>query len=90
MKKTFLAISIFSFLALASCADKMTDRHSELVGGNQGPPPPTSVTDAQHNGTPENSNGAGQLLASGTVNSKPDLCGIRIPRSKENPLNIGF
>jgi hypothetical protein len=71
MKKIFLALPILVTMMLASCADKMTDRHSELVGGNQGPPP-AGVRDYKHNGTPSNTNGMGQPLAGGKINTTPD------------------
>jgi hypothetical protein len=77
MKKTFLASPILvsllcsSSILLSSCADKMTDRHSELVGGSQGPTPP-GLRDYKNNGTPSNTNGMGQPLADGKINSMPD------------------
>lgn len=51
--------------ALASCADKMTDRHSAMVGGRQGV---TYIKDT----TPANTDGMGRPLAGGKVNSAPD------------------
>jgi hypothetical protein len=71
MKKTFLAFPILSILLLSSCADKMTDRHSEVEGGSQGPTPP-ALRDYKNNGTPANTDGKGQPLAGGKVNSTPD------------------
>ncbi len=71
MKKTALLLIALSTLTLASCADKMTDRHSAMVGGNQGGPPP-GVTDGKNNGTPSNTDGTGQPMAGGKVNTVPD------------------
>jgi hypothetical protein len=76
MKKTLLAFPILfavllSALLISSCADKATDQHSELVGGSQGPTPP-ALRDYKNNGTPSNTNGMGQPLAGGKVNSTPD------------------
>ncbi len=71
MKKTFLALPLLTIALLSSCADKMTDQHSELVGGDQGPTPP-ELRDYKNNGTPSNTNGMGQPLAGGKVNSTPD------------------
>jgi hypothetical protein len=71
MKKTLLALPILVAVLLCSCADKMTDRHSELAGGDQGPPP-AGVRDYKNNGTPSNTNGMGQPLAGGKINSMPD------------------
>ncbi|GEM_PF-2263977 len=77
MKKPFrtasavLFCAFFGFLAITGCADKMTDRHSELVGGSQGPPPP-GVRDYKNNGTPANTDGMGRPMAGGVVNSTPD------------------
>jgi hypothetical protein len=71
MKKSTLAAFLFLLLGLSSCADKMTDRHSELSGGDQGPPPP-GVRDYKNNGTPSNTNGMGQPLAGGKINTAPD------------------
>ncbi len=71
MKKTFFALPILLSLLFCSCADKMTDQHSALVGGDQGSAPP-GLRDYKHNGTPSNTNGMGKPLADGKVNSKPD------------------
>ena len=72
MKKSFLIASIVALCFLsASCADKMTDRHSEVVGGAQGPPP-ADVRTYLHNGTPANTNGMGKPLANGKINTTPD------------------
>jgi hypothetical protein len=72
MKKTLLALPILiSTMLFSSCADKMTDRHSELSGGDQGPSP-AGLRDYKHNGTPSNTNGMGQPLANGKVNTTPD------------------
>ncbi len=76
MKKTFLALIILGAvlvgsMAISSCADKMTDKHSEMAGGAQGPTPP-ALRDYKNNGTPSNTNGMGQPLAGGKVNSTPD------------------
>ncbi len=76
MKKSFLVASLALSLGLlsiglTSCADKMTDRHSEVVGGDQGPMP-RGIHDYLHNGTPANTDGAGRPLAGGTINTKPD------------------
>ncbi|MDP4199199.1 MAG: hypothetical protein Q8922_05510 [Bacteroidota bacterium] len=65
MNKTLLAIFCLLLLPLASCADKMTDRHSEMVGGGQG------VTNI-HEVTPANSDGMGKPIAGGKINTTPD------------------
>ncbi|HWF44564.1 MAG TPA: hypothetical protein VG537_07975 [Candidatus Kapabacteria bacterium] len=66
-----LALAFGSTLLLASCADRMTDRHSEMKGGDQGPAP-KGVRTYLNNGTPSNTDGAGRPLAGGKVNSQPD------------------
>lgn len=72
MKKSYLvALTIALILGLSSCADKMTDRQSEMKGGDQGPMP-AGVHDYLHNGTPANTDGAGRPLANGKVNTVPD------------------
>lgn len=71
MKKIALLLFVSSTLALASCADKMTDRQSSMSGGAQGGPPP-GVTDGKNNGTPANTDGMARPMAGGTVNTKPD------------------
>ena len=63
MKKVLVAI--FATLTLAACADKMTDRHSEMKGGGQG------VTNT-HEVTPANTDGKGEPLAGGKVTTQPD------------------
>ena len=76
MKKSFLATTVLAASTIAlcflsfGCADKMTDRHSELGGGTQHTPP--AVRDYKHNGTPANTNGMGQPLANGKTNTTPD------------------
>ncbi len=76
MKKSYLiaitlVLGIGFNVALSGCADQMTDRHSEVKGGNQGPMP-AGVHDYLHNGTPANTDGAGQPLAAGKINTAPD------------------
>jgi len=63
---TLFFTATFSVLLLASCADKMTDRHSSMAGGNQG------ATIKVQTETPANTNGMGQPLAGGNVNTAPD------------------
>jgi hypothetical protein len=71
MKKIFIAFPILAIMLFSACADKMTDQHSEVVGGDQGPIPP-GLRDYKNNGTPSNTNGMGQPLAGGKINSTPD------------------
>ncbi|HET6402576.1 MAG TPA: hypothetical protein VFH95_14420 [Candidatus Kapabacteria bacterium] len=76
MKKSFLATTVLAASAIAlcflsfGCADKMTDRHSELGGGTQHNPP--NVRDYKNNGTLANTNGMGKPLANGKINTTPD------------------
>ncbi|HEY3875879.1 MAG TPA: hypothetical protein VGM92_10405 [Candidatus Kapabacteria bacterium] len=75
MKRFFLPLFGCCFVAaitFGGCADKMSDRHTELVGGNQGPEPVDTVHDYLHNGTAENTDGKGEAIAGGHVNSAPD------------------
>ena len=67
----FLCIALFGATFISSCADKMTDQHSAMVGGDQSIGRP-GVTDLKNNGTPLNTDGKGQPIAGGKVNSKPD------------------
>ena len=71
LTSTLCAVLVCSGTFLSGCADKMTDRHSAMSGGKQGPPPP-GVTDENDKGTPSNTNGMGQPLAGGIVNTTPD------------------
>jgi len=76
MKKLILATTLCAALVcgatlLSGCADKMTDQHSKMVGGDQGPLPP-GVTDENGKGTPSNSDGKGQPIAGGKINTTPD------------------
>jgi hypothetical protein len=70
-KSILFTIATLSVTLLASCADKMTDRHSELSGGDQGPPP-AGLKTYMNEGTPSNTDGAGRPLADGKVNTMPD------------------
>jgi len=71
MKKSFLTASTIALCFLsAGCADKMTDRHSELGGGTQHTSP--TVRDYKNNGTPANTDGMGHPLANGKINTTPD------------------
>ncbi len=67
----FFSVALLSLVLLASCADKMTDRNSSMAGGDQSIGAP-GVTDTKNNGTPLNTDGKGQPLAGGKVNSKAD------------------
>ena len=58
------ALVIFSF-SLVSCADKMTDRHSEMGGGNQ------NVTQLKEV-TPANTDGVGRPMAAGKETTQAD------------------
>ncbi len=69
--KLLVFAGLLSIAMLSSCADKMTDRHSEMVGGEQGPPPP-GVKDNNDKGTPANTDGTGRPVAGGKVNTTPD------------------
>jgi hypothetical protein len=71
LASTLCAAFLCGTMLLSGCADKMTDRHSAMSGGKQGPPPP-GVTDENDKGTPSNTNGTGQPLADGKMNVNPD------------------
>lgn len=74
MKKLSLSLSIVAVVSLtvslSSCADKMTDRHSEMKGGEQGTLGGNPIHDSL--GLPEHSNGMGQPIAGGKINSARD------------------
>jgi hypothetical protein len=61
-----LILLAFAVTSLGSCADKMTDRHSAMLGGREG------VTRKIAHETPSNTDGMGRPLAGGNVNSTPD------------------
>ena len=90
MKKSFLAASAIGLSAIAlcllsfGCADKMTDRHSELGGGTQHNPP--AVRDYKNNGTPANTDGMGRPLAGGKINSTPDTMWNQSSPSQAKPF----
>ena len=69
--RSLFSAALLSSVLLVSCADKMTDRHSEMAGGDQGPPPP-NIKSYLNEGTPSNTDGAGRPLAGGKVNSVAD------------------
>jgi hypothetical protein len=64
MNKSLIAV-LFGLLPLASCADKMTDKHSSMDGGGQGVTYTKEVT-------PANTDGKGQPIAGGKVTTTPD------------------
>jgi hypothetical protein len=65
MKTALAAAFLLTSLSLVSCADKMTDQHSEMVGGKQ------NVTELKEV-TPANSDGIGRPIAGGKQTTQPD------------------
>jgi hypothetical protein len=65
MKTVFAAALLLATFSLVSCADKMTDQHSNMEGGRQ------NVTHLKET-TPANSDGVGRPMAGGKVTSQAD------------------
>jgi hypothetical protein len=66
-----LSIIALAF-TLASCADKMTDKHSSMKGGDQGPPPKEFRDDKPTEVNAANSDGAARPIAGGKETTQPD------------------
>jgi len=61
-----LSILALAFV-LASCADKMTDKHSSMAGGDQGPPPKEFRDDKPTEVNAANSDGAARPFTKATT-----------------------
>ena len=78
---------IFLFaLTLSSCADKMSDRHSEMQGGAQGPPPAGFRDDKPTPMNAANSDGMARPIAGGKETTTADTMWNKSAPAEQKPF----